>query len=118
MKIKSLELSHHLEYTRDDSIHPHTIWRSYRLLSIKDENLSLDSPIIAKHIRITLKPSQITRCLELEFFGCTFTDGVISYNMLQGTHLLEDDIYDGKYNEKHRYLYGRKRFHLKKIFTG
>ena len=106
-----------MEYTRDDSIDLHTIWRSYRLLTTKDENLSLDPPIIAKHIRINLKPSQTTRCLQLEFFGCIFTDGVISYNMQQGTHLLEDDIYDGQYNEKHRYLYGRKRFRLEKRST-
>jgi hypothetical protein len=29
--------------------------------------------------------------------------------MLQGSHLLEDDIYDGQYNEKHRYLYGKQK---------
>ena len=109
VKIKSLYSHYHLDYTRDDSIDESTIWRSYRLLTTNDDDLTLDPPIIAKHIRLNLKPVKPNLCLQLELFGCIFTDGVVSYNMLQGNHLLEDDIYDGHYNEKHRYLYSKKR---------
>lgn len=108
MNIKSEDIYYHLEYTRENSIDQFTIWRSYRLLNNKEENLQFDPPIIAKHIRLNLKQLKINLCLQLEFFGCIFTDGVVSYSMLQGTNQLEDDTYDGQYNEKHRYLYGKE----------
>lgn len=107
MNIKSLNIYYHLEYTRENLINHYTHWRSYRLLNNKDENIQFDPPIIAKHIRLNLKKLKTNSCLQLEFYGCIFTDGVISYNMLQGTNQLEDDTYDGQYNEKHRYLYGK-----------
>ncbi|CAF2956266.1 unnamed protein product, partial [Rotaria sp. Silwood2] len=82
-----------------------TIWRSYRLLNNKQENIQLDPPIIVKYIRLNIKQMKINSCFQLEFFGCIFTDGVVSYSMLQGSNQLEDDTYDGQYNIKHRYLY-------------
>jgi hypothetical protein len=110
LNIKSSNLYSHLEYTRDHSIDQYTIWRSYRLLNNNEGNIHLDPPIIAKHIRINIKQTKTNLCLQLELFGCIFTDGVVSYSMLQGSNQLEDDTYDGQYNEKHRYLYGKKRF--------
>jgi hypothetical protein len=109
LNIKSLNLYYHLEYTRDNSINEYTIWRSYSLLNNKDEIIQLNPPIIAKHIRLTIKQMQTNICFQFEFFGCIFTDGVISYNMLQGSNQLEDDTYDGEYNEKHRYLYSKEK---------
>lgn len=85
----------HLEYSRDETLNSLTLWRPYRL-----SNSQLNPPIIAKHLRI-----KTNHCLQLQIFGCVFTDGVVSYNVLQGAHQLEDDTYDGFYNEKHRYLY-------------
>jgi len=108
LNIKSSNLHYHLEYTRDNSIDQYTLWRSYRLLNNKEENIQLDPPIIAKYIRLNIKQIKKNLCLQLEFFGCIFTDGVISYNMLQGNTQLEDDTYDGQYNEKHRYLHGKE----------
>lgn len=67
----------------------------------------LDPPMIAKHVRLILKPVKKDICIQFELFGCIFTDGVVSYNMLQGSHRLEDDTYDGEYDEKQRYLYGK-----------
>ena len=85
----------HLEYSRDETIHSLTFWRPYRLLSSQ-----FNPPVIAKHLRI-----KTNQCLQLQLFGCVFTDGVVSYTVIQGIHQLEDDTYDGFYNEKHRYLY-------------
>lgn len=65
--------------------------------------------MIAKHVRLNLKDNQENLCIQFELFGCIFTDGVVSYSMLQGTNQLEDDTYDGQYDEKQRYLYGMKR---------
>lgn len=107
LSTQSSNFYYHLDYTRDYSIDSKTIWRSYRVLTTTEENLSLDPPMIARHIRVHLKPMKPNVCLQLELFGCIFTDGVVSYNMFQGSHQLEDEIYDGQYSEKHRYLYGR-----------
>ena len=109
LNIKSIasQLYYHLDYTRDDSIDQHTIWRSYRLLNNKEENIQLNPPMIVKHIRLNFKQIKTNLCIQIEFYGCIFTDGVVSYNMLQGNSQLEDDTYDGQYNEKHRYLYGK-----------
>jgi hypothetical protein len=108
LNIKSSNIYYHLEYTRDNSIDQYTKWRSYHLLNNKEENIQLDPPMIAKHIRLNIKQIKSNLCFQFEFFGCIFTDGVVSYNMLQGANQLEDDTYDGEYNEKHRYLYGNR----------
>jgi hypothetical protein len=63
--------------------------------------------MIVKHIRLNIQPTKTNLCIQFEFFGCVFTDGVVSYNMLQGNNQFEDDTYDGQYNDKHRYLYGK-----------
>lgn len=76
----------------------------------QQDKIVLDPPIIAKHVRLNLKQSQTTTCLQFELFGCVFTDGVVSYNMLQGFNQLEDDTYDGQYDENQRYLYGKRQF--------
>jgi hypothetical protein len=110
----SSDVYYDLEYTRENFIDGYTVWRSYRLLNNKQENIQLNPPIIAKHVRLHIKQAQTNFCIQLEFFGCIFTDGVVSYSMLQGNHQLEDDTYDGQYNEKHRYLYGKKIFIGKK----
>ena len=44
----SSDVYYHLEYTRDTSIDEYTVWRSYRLLNNKQENIQLNPPIIAK----------------------------------------------------------------------
>jgi len=61
--------------------------------------------MIAKHVRLSLKSATESICLQFELFGCIFTDGVVSYSMLQGSNQLEDDTYDGQYDAKQRYLY-------------
>jgi discoidin domain receptor family protein 2 len=65
--------------------------------------------MIAKHVRLNLKQIKKFSCIQFELFGCIFTDGVVSYSMLQGSKQLEDDTYDGRYDEKQRYLYGKKK---------
>jgi hypothetical protein len=109
LHIKSIssDLYYHLEYTRDYSVHQDTIWHSYNLLNNKQENIQFDPPMIVKHIRLNIQPTKTNLCIQFEFFGCVFTDGVVSYNMLQGNNQFEDDTYDGQYNDKHRYLYGK-----------
>jgi hypothetical protein len=109
LHIKSIssDFFYHLEYTRENLIDQYTVWRSYRLLNMKQENIQLDPPMIAKYVRLYLKQTKKDLCIEWELFGCVFTDGVISYNMLQGTNQLEDDTYDGQYDQKQRYLYGK-----------
>ncbi|CAF1367902.1 unnamed protein product [Adineta steineri] len=101
----SKDIFYHIEYARDNLIDEYTTWHSYRLLDNKHENIELNPPIIAKHVRLFIKQSKPNFCVQLEFFGCIFTDGVVSYSMLQGTNQLEDDTYDGQYDEGHRYLY-------------
>ncbi|CAF2083900.1 unnamed protein product [Rotaria magnacalcarata] len=101
----SSDLDYRLEYTRENIIDQYTIWRSYRLLNNKQEKIFLDPPMIAKHVRLTIKQLTKNICIQFELFGCVFTDGVISYSMLQGSNRLEDDTYDGHYDEKQRYLY-------------
>ncbi|CAF0736080.1 unnamed protein product [Adineta steineri] len=108
IEIKSkipLDINYHLEYTRENTIDQYTIWRSYRLLNNKKEKIFLDPPMIAKHVRLNIKQMKKLSCIQFELFGCIFTDGVVSYGMLQGTNQLEDDTYDGQYDEKQRYLY-------------
>ncbi|CAF1184951.1 unnamed protein product [Rotaria sp. Silwood1] len=105
IKTISSNIYYHLEYTRDNLINHYTIWHSYRLLNNKHETIQLDPPIIVKYIRLNIKQMKINSCFQLEIFGCIFTDGVVSYSMLQGNNQLEDDTYDGQYNIKHRYLY-------------
>lgn len=100
------DISYRLEYTRDNQIDQYTLWRSYRALTTQQEKFILDPPIIAKHVRLNLKQMKSNTCLQFELFGCIFTDGVVSYNMLQGFNQLEDDTYDGQYDENQRYLYG------------
>ena len=102
------DIDYRLEYTRENIIDQYTIWRSYRLLSNKQEKIILDPPMIAKHVRLNIKQLKTPLCIQFELFGCTFTDGVVSYSMLQGSNQLEDDTYDGQYDEKQRYLYGKK----------
>lgn len=102
-------LDYRLEYTREAIIDQNTMWRSYRALNNEQERIQLESPMIARHVRLTLKNLKKSLCLEFELFGCLFTDGVVSYNMLQGSHQLEDDTYDGHYDEKQHYLYGKCR---------
>ncbi len=112
IEIKSkipLNIDYGLEYTRENQIDQYTIWRSYRLLNNKQEKIFLDPPMIAKHVRLNLKQVQPNICIQFELFGCIFTDGVVSYSMLQGSNQLEDDTYDGQYDEKQRYLYGKKK---------
>lgn len=65
--------------------------------------------MIAKHVRLNIKKSSKNLCIQFELFGCIFTDGVVSYSMLQGTNRIEDDTYDGQYDENQRYLYGKKK---------
>ncbi|UJR14931.1 hypothetical protein I4U23_001913 [Adineta vaga] len=105
MKSLSSQIHYFLEYTRDNSINEYTTWRSYPVVNNQDETIQLNPPMIAKYIRIRIKQKQINLCIQVEFFGCGFTDGVVSYSMLQGASQLEDDTYDGQYNEKSRYLY-------------
>ena len=108
IKTKSANINYDLEYTRSNLIHQHTIWHSYRLLNTKQERVEFDPPIIAKYIRLTIKNINQRLCFQLEFFGCIFTDGVVSYSMFQSDNdLLIDDTYDGQYNVKHRYLYSK-----------
>jgi hypothetical protein len=104
------DIDYRLEYTRENIIDQYTIWRSYRTLNNKQGKLSLDPPMIARHVRLNLKQIKTNLCIQFELFGCIFTDGVVSYSMLQGSNQLEDDTYDGQYDEKQRYLYGKKRF--------
>ena len=112
-----------MQYTRDARISPATRWRSYRLLNNQQESIVLDPPIIARHVRIHVEQQHENLCIQLQFLGCPFTDGVVSYSMLQGSHQLEDDTYDGEYDDKQRYLYGKHRtlclsilhFHLQTV---
>ncbi|CAF1051429.1 unnamed protein product [Adineta ricciae] len=104
-KAEISDMHYYLEYTRDNSIDEHTAWRSYPLMNHKDEKMHLNPPIIAKYIRIQVKQTKVNLCIEIELFGCVFTDGVISYNMLQGARQLEDDTYDGQYDENRRFLH-------------
>ena len=106
-------LNYRLEYTRDQTVDRYTLWRSYRFLTDQQGKILLDPPMIAKHVRLSIKPMKKSSCLQFELFGCVFTDGVVSYNMLQGAHQLEDDTYDGQYDEKQRYLYGRRTLLLR-----
>ncbi|CAF1306945.1 unnamed protein product [Rotaria sordida] len=98
-------IDYRLEYTRENLIDQYTTWRSYRLLNNKQEKILFDPPIIAKHVRLNMKQIKKKLCIHFELFGCIFTDGVVSYSMLQGSNKLEDDTYDGQYDEKQRYLY-------------
>ncbi len=104
----SSDIDYRLEYTRENQIDQYTIWRSYRLLNTQQGRIFLDPPMIAKHVRLNIKQLKQNNCLQFELFGCIFTDGVVSYSMLQGSNQLEDDTYDGQYDEKQRYLYGKK----------
>jgi hypothetical protein len=104
------DINYRLEYTRDNQIDQYTIWRSYRSLNNQQEKIVLDPPMIAKHVRLSLKQTKSNLCIQFELFGCIFTDGVASYSMLQGSNQLEDDTYDGQYDNKQRYLYGKKTF--------
>lgn len=106
---------YHLQYTRDDLLDADTTWHAYRLLSNTDESIQLNPPIIAKHVRLQIKHATTDLCVQVEFFGCPFTDGVVSYNMLQGANQLEDDTYDGQYNEQNRHLYGRELLPLRRV---
>jgi discoidin domain receptor family protein 2 len=108
------DLDYRLEYTRENLIDQYTIWRPYRLSNNNQEKIFLDPPMIAKHVRLNLKQLKKNLCIQFELFGCIFTDGVVSYSMLQGSNQLEDDTYDGQYDEKQRYLYGTKNFSSKK----
>jgi hypothetical protein len=107
IKALSLDLDYRLDYTRENRIDANTIWRSYRSLNNQQERLSLDPPMIARHVRLHLKHMKTNLCLEFELFGCIFTDGVVSYSMLQGSNQLEDDTYDGQYDDKQHYLSGK-----------
>jgi hypothetical protein len=107
------DVDYRLEYTRENQIDQYTIWRSYRLINNQQGKIFLDPPMIAKHVRLNIKQLKQNTCLQFELFGCIFTDGVVSYSMLQGSIQLEDDTYDGQYDEKQRYLYGKKT-----IFVG
>jgi discoidin domain receptor family protein 2 len=107
-------IDYRLEYTRENIIDQYTIWRSYRLLNNKKEKILLDPPMIAKHVRLNIIQMKQPLCIQFELFGCIFTDGVVSYSMLQGSNQLEDDTYDGQYDEKKRYLYGKKSFMIEK----
>lgn len=107
IKSSSSDIEYQLEYTRDTLLDQYTLWRSYRMSINDQERFLLDPPMIARHVRLSLKRPQKNLCLEFELFGCVFTDGVVSYNMLQGSHQLEDDTYDGQYDEKQHYLYGK-----------
>ena len=102
----SPDISYYLHYTRDTTIDQSTTWRSYRLLNNQQATISLDPPIIAKHLRLNFKQRRTSACIQLEFFGCPFTDGVVSYSMLQGVNQLEDETYDGEYDAQQRYLSG------------
>lgn len=110
MNIKTISSNvyYHIEYTRDNLIHQYTTWRPYRLLNNKQESIHLNPPIIVKYIRLSIKQIKANSCLYLELFGCLFTDGVVSYNMLQGHQQLVDDTYDGEYNTENHYLYSKK----------
>ena len=99
LNIKSVAY-YHLEYTRDNFLDENTIWRSYNLLDNKQETIQLDPPMIAKHIRLNIQQIKTKLCIQFEFFGCIFTDGVVSYTMVQGYNQFEDDTYDGEYTEK------------------
>ena len=105
----SSNINYYLEYTRENIIDQYTIWRSYRSLNTNQEKIFFNSPIIAKHIRFSIKRMTRNLCIQFELFGCTFTDGVISYSMLQGSNQLADETYDGQYDTKRRYLYGKRR---------
>ncbi|CAF1589518.1 unnamed protein product [Adineta ricciae] len=108
LEIKSnilTNINYYLEYTRDNLIDQYTVWRSYRLLNTHQDQILLDPPMIAKHVRLSIKHMETSLCIHFELFGCIFTDGVVSYSMLQGASQLEDDTYDGQYDEKQRYLH-------------
>ena len=107
IKSFSSDLDYRLEYTRENRIEPNTLWRSYRSLNKQQDRIQLDPPMIARHVRLNLKPNNKNVCLQFELFGCIFTDGVVSYSMLQGSKQLEDDTYDGQYDEKQHFLYGK-----------
>lgn len=110
MKSVSPNLEYRLEYTRETHLDSDTIWRVYRSLSHQQDRLTLEPPLIARHVRLTIqqmKSKTTDLCLQFDLFGCIFTDGVISYNMLQGSNQLEDDTYDGNYDEKQHYLSGK-----------
>ncbi|CAF1013674.1 unnamed protein product [Didymodactylos carnosus] len=105
--------SYRLEYTRDKHSTLNTTWKKYRP-KVKhhhhDSNqttTSFDPPIIATSIRLI--PESQSMCLQLELFGCPFTDGVVSYSMFQGVTtnlLLEDETYDGYYDTNTKFLSG------------
>ena len=109
IEIKSISsnIDYRLEYTREDHYDHDTVWRSYRSLNNRREKLLLDPPMIAKHVRLNLKVTEENVCIDFELFGCVFTDGVVSYSMLQGSNQLEDDTYDGQYDDRQHYLYGK-----------
>lgn len=108
IKSFSSDLDYRLEYTRENRIDPNTVWRSYRSLNHQQERIQLDPPMIARHVRLNLNQTNSKNlCLQFELFGCIFTDGVVSYSMLQGAKQLEDDTYDGQYDEKQNYLSGK-----------
>ena len=100
-------MDYRLEYTREEHYDHDTVWRSYRTLNNRQEKLLLDPPMIAKHVRLNLKATDEHLCIDFELFGCIFTDGVVSYSMLQGSHQLEDDTYDGQYDDRQHYLDGK-----------
>ena len=93
-------IDYRLEYTRENRVDSNTVWRSYRLLNNQQEKIFLDPPMIAKHVRLNIKSLKKDSCIQFELFGCVFTDGVVSYSMLQGSNQLEDDTYDGQYDEE------------------
>ena len=107
MKSVSNDFEYRLEYTRENQIDMNTVWRVYRSLSNQHERLVLDPPMIARHVRLIIKQMKTNTCVKFELFGCIFTDGVVSYNMLQGSNQLEDDTYDGNYDDKQHYLTGK-----------
>ena len=111
IEIKSISsnIDYRLEYTREDHYDHDTVWRSYRSLNNRQEKLLLDPPMIAKHVRLNLKATEENLCIDFELFGCVFTDGVVSYSVLQGSNQLEDDTYDGQYDDRQHYLYGKAR---------
>jgi hypothetical protein len=102
----SSNIDFYLHYSRTSIIDRSTVWHAYQLLSNHHETIVFDPPIIAKHVRFNFKGHSTSICFRMELFGCVFTDGVVSYRMLQGAHRLEDETYDGQYDSSQHVLHG------------
>ena len=96
-------------YTRDAMIDSSsTIWRSYYLKKHQQNRIKFEPTIIAKHFRFDFRSNiSVSTCVQLKFFGCPFTDGLLSYKILQGTEPFLDETYDGFFSREDQFLRGK-----------